>query len=184
MCSLTEHGMISASLRLQRAISLKQACSLNFQSSLRNFLYRSKSGRNWEIVGFTTRSNFRRVRLLGQTGPDEGKGGKYLIVGPGQAEPPNTEGYIGVHSTHDQHLARFPCARSRSCEGAGMDRKGAHLSLQPARESAQAKIPYTCREDLASGAAPRAVQNPRMVMGNLILAPNMVFCPFICSYFT
>ena len=39
------------------------------------------------------------VTDMGQTGPDEGKGGKYLIVGPGQAEPPNTEGYIVVHST-------------------------------------------------------------------------------------
>jgi hypothetical protein len=34
-----------------------------------------------------------------------------------------------------------------------MDRKGADLPLQPARESAQANIPYACREDLASCAA-------------------------------
>jgi len=39
------------------------------------------------------------VTDMGQTGPDKGAGGKYLVIGPGQAEPPNAEGYIVVHST-------------------------------------------------------------------------------------
>jgi hypothetical protein len=36
---------------------------------------------------------------MGQTGPDEGKGGKYLVIGPGQSEPADIAGYIVVRST-------------------------------------------------------------------------------------
>ena len=39
------------------------------------------------------------VTDMGQVGPDKGAGGKYLIIGPGQTEPPDAEGYIVVHST-------------------------------------------------------------------------------------
>jgi hypothetical protein len=39
------------------------------------------------------------VTDMGQTGPDKGAGGKYVIVGPGQAEPPNTAGYLVFPST-------------------------------------------------------------------------------------
>lgn len=31
------------------------------------------------------------VTDMGQTGPDKGAGGKYLVIGPGQTEPPNVE---------------------------------------------------------------------------------------------
>jgi hypothetical protein len=39
----------------------------------------------------------RPVTDLGETGPDKGKGGKYLVVGPGQAVP-QAKGYRVVHS--------------------------------------------------------------------------------------
>jgi hypothetical protein len=39
----------------------------------------------------------RPVTDLGLAGPDQGKGGKYLILGPGQSVP-QAEGYIVVHS--------------------------------------------------------------------------------------
>lgn len=39
----------------------------------------------------------RPITDIGQTGPDKGQGGKYLIVGPGQ-EPPQADGYYVVHS--------------------------------------------------------------------------------------
>jgi hypothetical protein len=38
----------------------------------------------------------RSVTDMGQTGPDEGKGGKYLVIGPGQSEPADIAGYIVV----------------------------------------------------------------------------------------
>jgi hypothetical protein len=40
----------------------------------------------------------RPVTDLGLAGPDQGKGGKYLILGPGQTMP-QTEGFIVVHSS-------------------------------------------------------------------------------------
>lgn len=39
----------------------------------------------------------RPVADLGQAGPDKGKGGKYLVIGPGQ-EPPKTDGYFIIRS--------------------------------------------------------------------------------------
>ncbi|MCK4206847.1 DUF1254 domain-containing protein [Brucella pituitosa] len=39
----------------------------------------------------------RPIEDMGETGPDKGKGGKYLIVGPGQT-PPDAEGYTVVQS--------------------------------------------------------------------------------------
>ncbi len=36
---------------------------------------------------------------MGQTGPDKGQGGKYLVSGPGQAEPQTGSDYISVRST-------------------------------------------------------------------------------------
>lgn len=38
------------------------------------------------------------VTDMGETGPDRGEGGKYLIVGPGQSEPPDSASYIVAHS--------------------------------------------------------------------------------------
>ena len=40
----------------------------------------------------------RPVTDFGVTGPDQGKGGRYLLLGPGQA-PPQAEGFIVVHSS-------------------------------------------------------------------------------------
>ena len=37
---------------------------------------------------------FRFVVDMGGPGPDRGKGGKYLIIGPGQTAPANTDGYF------------------------------------------------------------------------------------------
>ena len=37
---------------------------------------------------------FRFVVDMGGPGPDRGKGGKYLIIGPGQSAPANTDGYF------------------------------------------------------------------------------------------
>ena len=41
----------------------------------------------------------RSITDMGQTGPDKGEGGKYLIVGPGQTEPADAAGYLVFHST-------------------------------------------------------------------------------------
>ena len=41
---------------------------------------------------------FRFVADTGAPGPDRGKGGKYLILGPDDAEPANTEGYFVFRS--------------------------------------------------------------------------------------
>ncbi|NTI32852.1 DUF1254 domain-containing protein [Rhizobium rhizogenes] len=39
----------------------------------------------------------RPITDMGETGPDKGKGGKYLIVGPGQ-KAPNVKGFFVIHS--------------------------------------------------------------------------------------
>jgi len=41
----------------------------------------------------------RPVADLGLPGPDKGKGGKYLVLGPGQTAPTNAEGYTVVQSS-------------------------------------------------------------------------------------
>ena len=41
---------------------------------------------------------FRFVADTGAPGPDRGKGGKYLILGPDDAEPANTDGYFVFRS--------------------------------------------------------------------------------------
>ena len=41
----------------------------------------------------------RPVTDLGLPGPDKGKGGKFLVLGPGQKEPEGAEGFIVVHSS-------------------------------------------------------------------------------------
>ena len=40
----------------------------------------------------------RPITDLGLTGPDQGEGGKYLVLGPGQVTPGDAEGYRVVHS--------------------------------------------------------------------------------------
>jgi hypothetical protein len=40
----------------------------------------------------------RSVVEMGQTGQDKGAGGRYLVLGPGQATPPATQDYFTVHS--------------------------------------------------------------------------------------
>lgn len=40
----------------------------------------------------------RSITDMGLTGPDKGKGAKYLVVGPGQAVPDDVAGYTVVHS--------------------------------------------------------------------------------------
>jgi hypothetical protein len=49
-----------------------------------------------EVAGFVNDMWQRPVVDMGQTGPDKGKGGKYLLVGPGQ-KVDNTEGYYVVN---------------------------------------------------------------------------------------
>ena len=41
---------------------------------------------------------FRFVVDMGGPGPDKGQGGKYLILGPGQKAPANTDGYFMARS--------------------------------------------------------------------------------------
>jgi hypothetical protein len=48
----------------------------------------------------------RPLTDIGQTGPDQGKGGKYLVVGPGQ-ETPKADGYYVVHSPTINVMAGF-----------------------------------------------------------------------------
>ena len=48
------------------------------------------------VAGFVNDMWQRPVVDMGQTGPDKGKGGKYLLVGPGQ-KVDNTEGYYVVN---------------------------------------------------------------------------------------
>ena len=40
----------------------------------------------------------RNLSDMGETGPDKGKGGKYLILGPDQKAPADAKGYYVVHS--------------------------------------------------------------------------------------
>jgi hypothetical protein len=46
----------------------------------------------------------RPVTDLGLPGPDQGKGGKFLVLGPGQAAPEGADGYIVVQSTTFNNL--------------------------------------------------------------------------------
>jgi hypothetical protein len=46
----------------------------------------------------------RPVTDMGQPGPDKGQGGKFLVLGPGQAAPEGAEGYIVVRSTTFNNL--------------------------------------------------------------------------------
>jgi len=48
----------------------------------------------------------RPITDLGETGPDQGKGGKYLLVGPGQ-QPPDTAGYRVIHSPTNNAFIAF-----------------------------------------------------------------------------
>ncbi len=50
------------------------------------------------VAGFVNDMWQRPVTDMGQTGPDKGKGGKYLLVGPGQ-KVKNTVGYYVVNPT-------------------------------------------------------------------------------------
>lgn len=50
------------------------------------------------VAGFVNDMWQRPVTDMGQTGPDKGKGGKYLLVGPGQ-KVKNTAGYYVVNPT-------------------------------------------------------------------------------------
>ncbi len=47
----------------------------------------------------------RPMSDLGQVGPDKGKGGKFLLVGPGQKPPANTKGYFVVPVTTNNFFA-------------------------------------------------------------------------------
>ncbi|MGO8926712.1 MAG: DUF1254 domain-containing protein [Limisphaerales bacterium] len=51
------------------------------------------------IAGFVDDLWQRPVTDLGLPGPDKGKGGKFLVLGPGQKAPEGTEGFIVVHSS-------------------------------------------------------------------------------------
>ena len=66
-------------------------------------------------------STFGNVHFcdLGQTGPDQGKGAKYLILGPGHPAM-NPKGYIVVRSPHWHVFPRSSRSRSgaSSCEAA------------------------------------------------------------------
>ncbi|QIG51010.1 DUF1254 domain-containing protein [Nordella sp. HKS 07] len=47
----------------------------------------------------------RPMTDLGQVGPDKGKGGKFLLIGPGQAPPADTAGYFVVPVTTNNFFA-------------------------------------------------------------------------------
>lgn len=47
----------------------------------------------------------RPMSDLGQVGPDKGKGGKFLLIGPGQEPPADTEGYFVVPVTTNNFFA-------------------------------------------------------------------------------
>src|SRR5208337_4146923 len=50
-------------------------------------------------AGFVNDMWQRPVTDMGFPGPDKGQGGKFLLLGPGQAEPEGTQGFIVVRST-------------------------------------------------------------------------------------
>jgi hypothetical protein len=50
------------------------------------------------LLGPMDDAYFRHVTDIGFTGPDQGKGGKYLLVGPGYAGDLPKEGYFIIHS--------------------------------------------------------------------------------------
>jgi len=50
-------------------------------------------------AGFVNDMWQRPVTDMGFPGPDKGQGGKFLLLGPGQAEPQGTQGFIVVRST-------------------------------------------------------------------------------------
>jgi hypothetical protein len=58
----------------------------------------------------------RPVIDLGLTGPDKGKGGKYLLLGPGQSVD-NTEGYIVVNSPMNNIMHAFRVLSTDPVEG-------------------------------------------------------------------
>ena len=55
-------------------------------------------------AGFVNDLWQRPVTDIGVPGPDKGKGGKFLVLGPGQAAPKESAGYIVVHSTTFNNL--------------------------------------------------------------------------------
>ena len=52
----------------------------------------------------------REMGVMGEMGPDKGKGGKYLIVPPGQ-ETSTKDGYYIINANHER-VRRIPYARS------------------------------------------------------------------------
>src|SRR5260221_6642162 len=97
------------------------------------------------------------VTDMDQTGPDKGAGGKYLIVRPGQAEPPKPAGYIVVHPATINIWPGFRALDPEPTKAQQwIDKVAIYPYSQREHPPAKAKIPYACREDLASGAAPRA----------------------------
>src|SRR5271166_3978104 len=55
-------------------------------------------------AGFVNDLWQRPVTDLGLPGPDQGQGGKFLVLGPGQSAPENTEGYFVVRSATFNNL--------------------------------------------------------------------------------
>ena len=78
----------------------------------------------------------REIGVLGEMGPDAGRGGKHLVVPPGQDPPDDIDGLQRAALDGDEHHVRVPHPRPRSGPLEGAGRRRADLPVRPARRPA------------------------------------------------
>lgn len=79
---------------------------------------------------------FRFVVDMGGPGPDKGRGGKYLILGPGQTAPANTDGY---------YIAKTPSKINWLILRGFLDEAGSTISAKAAFKDGLRVYPYSAR---------------------------------------
>ena len=97
----------------------------------------------------------REIGVMGEMGPDKGKGGKHVIVGPGQSAPPDADGLFALQATGMNIMFGFRTLDPDPAAREGVGRRGTHLSLRPARGSSAHARDLTGRPPVVGRSAAR-----------------------------